>query len=63
MNPHKGWVDPGDGTLVPVTVLRRSVFPGSWYVRYDSDGYHTVTSRVVCDCHGGKLNDCPKEKS
>lgn len=42
----RAWMDPGDGTLVPVEVLGRSLWPGAWRVRTE-DGTVVSTSRLV----------------
>jgi len=36
------WMDPGDGTLVPVQVLGRSLWPGTWRVRDHEGNTHLV---------------------
>jgi hypothetical protein len=39
-------MDPGDGTLVPVEVLGRSQWPGTWRVRLE-DGTTKLTDRLI----------------
>lgn len=44
------WMDPGDGTLVPVEVLGRSLWPGTWRVRTQDGQTHLVGA--LLDDHG-----------
>ena len=42
----RAWMDPGDGTLVPVEVMHASLWPGCWRVR-DEDGNAFTTDRLI----------------
>lgn len=44
--PRRVWMDPGDGTLVPVELIGASLWPGCWRVRDEQGGVHH-TDRIV----------------